>query len=75
MRKEIVNIVSYYAIKHGNSFKECWDSLYKQYNKITCRNVRLRMVKTKAKSILDVIEKDNDLATLKTLAKTMFVVA
>lgn len=73
MRKEINSIIRNYAKKNGNCFEESWNKLYKFYNKVCYKNVKSRATRRHAKSVLDVIEQDNDLEILKILAENLFV--
>lgn len=73
MRKEINSIVRNYAKVNGNCFEESWNKLYKFYNKVCHKNIKARVTRRRAKTVLDVIESDNDLEILKILAENLFV--
>ena len=71
MRKDINAIVRQYAVLHNNDFEGAWNLLYRLYNGIAHKNIKLRARRRNIKP-LDMIEQLQDLALLKQIAVYRF---
>lgn len=72
MRKAINAIVRAYAYNTNKDYEGAWNILYRLYNGITHKNVKLRARKRNVIP-LTVVEQDQDLALLKQIAMLRFV--
>lgn len=71
-RKQVNGIVRNYAMAHGGNYKECYDLLYREFNKQNSCYIKARAKHNKADSIIDFIEKHFLLDSLLQIAIKLF---